>query len=93
MTYTRFIGTPYSVTVPESTPVNSTIFSQLLAEDIDAGANGLVEYSVVEGDGSVNDGYGFFAINLPGQGIVTVVRPLDYETTNTYHVSVVASDR
>ncbi|XP_047001442.1 cadherin-99C [Schistocerca americana] len=94
-----FLDTPYEVTVPELTPVGSTVFRGLKAVDADAGVNALVEYSVVagqppEGEGSgAADGAGFFAIRLPHQGQVTVARALDYERTQRYLVTVVASDR
>ncbi|KAK6629534.1 hypothetical protein RUM43_003351 [Polyplax serrata] len=89
------------------TPVGTTIYQGIQARDIDAGVNGLVEYTIVPGDGknltttdgvgrsriTVGDGYGFFAINLPHQGQVTVNRSLDYEKTQRYLVTIVASDR
>lgn len=67
--------------------------------------NGLVEYNVVPGDGrglgtdqgvghervNVADGAGFFSINLPHQGQVTVNRSLDYERTQRYLVTIVAT--
>lgn len=87
------------------TPVGTTIFQGLRANDLDAGVNGLVEYSIVRGDGkrlgtdagvgrdrvNVADGAEFFAINLPHQGQVTVNRSLDYERTQRYLVTVVAT--
>ncbi|XP_055624574.1 cadherin-99C isoform X2 [Toxorhynchites rutilus septentrionalis] len=99
-----FINTPYETTVPESTPVGTTIFKNIQALDKDAGVNGLVEYFVVEGsqqnisDISPNtltaaDGYGVFAIAYPHQGQVTVVKTLDYERIQRYYLTVVASDR
>lgn len=39
----------------------------------------------------VADGYGYFAINFPHQGQVTVNRSLDYEKTQRYLVTIVAS--
>ncbi|KAK6626827.1 hypothetical protein RUM44_009304 [Polyplax serrata] len=89
------------------TPVGTTIYQGIQARDIDAGVNGLVEYTIVPGDGknltttdgvgrsriTVGDGYGFFAINLPHQGQVTVNRSLDYEKTQRYLVTIVASVR
>ena len=63
----QFIGTPYSISLPENTPVNTTVFTDLKAQDMDSGNNMQIEYSVVKGDGSLNDGFGYFAINLPHQ--------------------------
>nr|CAD7398925.1 unnamed protein product [Timema cristinae] len=87
------------------TPVGTTIFQGVQAEDPDAGVNGQVDYHVVPGDGvglgldggvgrdrlNVADGAGFFSINLPHQGQVTVNRSLDYEKTQRYLVTIVAS--
>ncbi|KAK9736565.1 Cadherin domain [Popillia japonica] len=86
------------------TPIGTTVFQNVLATDKDSGANGLVEYSIVPGSqfdpdyansGRLNtaDGYGFFAINLPHQGQVTVNRTLDYEKTQRYYVTIVATDK
>ena len=74
--------------------------------DADAGVNGLVEYFVVPGNGAdfadtssgvgkdrvnIADGYGYFAIDLPHQGLVSVNRSLDYEKIQRYLVTIVAS--
>ena len=34
-----WVGLPYSVSLPESTPVNTTVYTGLRAEDKDTGAN------------------------------------------------------
>nr|KAF7410691.1 hypothetical protein H0235_013298 [Vespula pensylvanica] len=101
----KFINTPYETTVPELTPVGSTIFKNVVAIDADAGVNGIVEYSIAPGDGTgignndgvgrnritTADGYGYFSINLPHQGQVTVNRTLDFERTQRYLVTILAS--
>ncbi|XP_043479198.1 cadherin-99C [Leptopilina heterotoma] len=103
----QFVNTPYETTVPELTPVGSTIFKKVHAVDADAGVNSLIEYSIAPGDGTgignsdgvgrdrvtTADGYGYFSINLPHQGQVTVNRTLDYERTQRYLVTILASDR
>lgn len=87
------------------TPVGSTIFKKVHAVDADAGVNSLIEYSIAPGDGTgignsdgvgrdrvtTADGYGYFSINLPHQGQVTVNRTLDYERTQRYLVTILAS--
>lgn len=86
------------------TPVGTTIFTGVSARDADTGVNGQVEYFIIEGnntnfsdDTSIGrntaDGYGYFSINLPHQGQVTVNRSLDYERTQRYLVTIVVSDR
>lgn len=64
----------------QSTPVGSTVFSDIKALDNDAGVNGLVEYFIVEGFHNITDnipstlkvadGFGTFAISYPHQGQV-----------------------
>ncbi|KAH8032713.1 hypothetical protein HPB51_001411 [Rhipicephalus microplus] len=73
-------------------PVGTTIFRDLATMDMDTGTNGLVEYTTVPGDGSDNDGYDYFAIDLPYQGLVTVAKPLDYERAKYYHLVIKATD-
>ena len=63
----QFLGTPYTITLEENTAVNTTVFTDLKAVDDDSGKNSQIEYTLVRGDGSDNDGFGYFAINLPHQ--------------------------
>ncbi|KAK8748529.1 hypothetical protein OTU49_015837 [Cherax quadricarinatus] len=89
-----FSGLPYAVTVPELTPVGSTIFRKVHAEDLDAGVNGQVDYSIIPSSSNPeSDGYGYFSITLPHQGLVTVNRSLDYERSSVYYVTIMAMDR
>ncbi|XP_022127286.2 cadherin-99C [Pieris rapae] len=94
-----FQGTPYETSVSELVPLGTTIYDKIRAVDIDAGVNGLSEYFIVPGDNNTVeaanavDGYGYFAIPIPHQGQVTVNRSLDYERTQKYLVTIVASDR
>ncbi|XP_076053074.1 cadherin 99C [Oratosquilla oratoria] len=87
-----FRNAPYSVSVPESTSVGTTVFKGVEAHDKDSGVNGQVEYSILPGDGSASDGSAFFSINLPHQGQVTVKSSLDFETTSEYQLTILASD-
>ncbi|XP_065211081.1 cadherin-99C isoform X2 [Planococcus citri] len=103
----RFTSKTYSANISELTAPGEVVFRDIKAVDADAGVNGLVEYFVVPGNGAeigstngvgkdrvnIADGYGFFAINLPHQGMVSVNRSLDYEKTQRYLVTIVASDR
>lgn len=84
--------------------MGTTVFQGVQATDADAGVNGLMEYLVVPGDPAAvaaanqaqprvhhADGFGYFAINLPHQGQVTVNRSLDYERTQRYLVTIMAT--
>ncbi|CAH0723630.1 unnamed protein product, partial [Brenthis ino] len=94
-----FQGTPYETNISELIPVGTTIFDRIRAVDTDAGVNGLAEYFIIPGDNktiedaNAADGYQYFSIPLPHQGQVTVNRSLDYERTQKYLVTIVASDR
>ena len=88
-------------------PIGSVVFPEglLEAKDADAGINALVEYKVVPssfshpsahsggggGGGANDDGYGTFHFASPHQPIVTLVKPLDYESVRRYTLTVVAS--
>ncbi|KAF0874469.1 CAD23 protein, partial [Crocuta crocuta] len=84
-----FHNQPYSVRIPEvgalrNTPVGTPIFI-VNATDPDLGAGGSVLYSFQPPSL-------FFAIDS-ARGIVTVVRELDYETTQAYQLTVNATDQ
>uniref|UniRef100_A0A2I3GD30 Cadherin-23 n=1 Tax=Nomascus leucogenys TaxID=61853 RepID=A0A2I3GD30_NOMLE len=82
-----FHNQPYSVRIPEvgatrNTPVGTPIFI-VNATDPDLGAGGSVLYSFQPPSQ-------FFAIDS-ARGIVTVIRELDYETTQAYQLTVNAT--
>lgn len=77
-----FITQSYS-SLPQSTPIGTTIFRNIQAQDIDAGVNGLVEYFIVESHNETlaedekmrsADGYGTFSISFPHQGQVQFLK-------------------
>ena len=81
------------------------MFTGLSAFDPDSNVNGQVEFRVIEDDapgdndidgpsggGGFIDG-GHFAINLPHQGLVQLIKPLDYERSKIHHVIIEARDR
>ncbi|XP_019616845.1 PREDICTED: protocadherin-15-like [Branchiostoma belcheri] len=85
-----FIGEPYIQEVIELTPVGSTIFRRLTAEDPDSNENGRVSYQI-EGP---NEN---FEIPLPSTGDIVLKRSLDYEgfqpgEEKKYLIPVVAHD-
>ncbi|XP_056655278.1 cadherin-23 isoform X1 [Monodelphis domestica] len=79
-----FHNQPYSVRIPENTPVGTPIFI-VNATDPDLGAGGSVLYSFQPPSE-------FFAIDS-ARGIVTVIRELDYEVTQAYQLVVNATDQ
>ncbi|XP_027714209.1 cadherin-23 isoform X2 [Vombatus ursinus] len=79
-----FHNQPYSVRIPENTPVGTPIFI-VNATDPDLGAGGSVLYSFQPPSE-------FFAIDS-ARGIVTVIRELDYEITQAYQLVVNATDQ
>uniref|UniRef100_A0A8C8T0S5 Cadherin-23 n=1 Tax=Peromyscus maniculatus bairdii TaxID=230844 RepID=A0A8C8T0S5_PERMB len=79
-----FHNQPYSVRIPENTPVGTPIFI-VNATDPDLGAGGSVLYSFQPPSP-------FFAIDS-ARGIVTVTRELDYEVTQAYQLTVNATDQ
>ncbi|XP_071746982.1 cadherin-99C isoform X2 [Lepeophtheirus salmonis] len=82
-------GTPYMTEIPENTPVGSVIFSNLSSMDIDANINGQVEYTLANNEESK----AYFLIESPYQGIITLAKPLDYETYQRHFLEILASDR
>ncbi|KAM6444065.1 cadherin-23 [Liasis olivaceus] len=80
----RFHNQPYSVRIPENTPVGTPIFI-VNATDPDQGAGGSVLYSFQPPSN-------FFAIDS-GRGIVSVTRALNYEVTQAYQLQVNATDQ
>lgn len=79
-----FSPTSSMVEVNESLPVQSEVFLAS-ATDADSTSNGRLTYTF--GSPSVTN----FAINS-ASGAVTVSLPLDYETTTTYTLEIIASD-
>ncbi|XP_069045127.1 cadherin-23 [Lepisosteus oculatus] len=79
-----FHNQPYSVRIPENTPVATPIFI-VNATDPDQGTGGSVLFSFQPASP-------FFAID-GARGVVTVTRPLDYETTQAYQLTVNATDQ
>ena len=80
-----FSGSLYTATVIENSPARVTVV-QVVAMGIDKGSNAEVSYSIREG----NSG-GAFHIN-ESTGLIQVARRIDFETTNSYRLVVVAQD-
>ena len=85
-----FQNVPYVLAVPENSTAGSVVFKGLLATDPDSNVNGQVEYRLIDPS---QGGDAFFEIGSPHQGLLTLRKPLDYETTKRHYLTVVASDR
>ncbi|XP_078664223.1 uncharacterized protein LOC144907265 isoform X3 [Branchiostoma floridae x Branchiostoma belcheri] len=86
----RFVDDPYEQEVIELTPVGSTIFRRLTAEDPDSNENGRVSYQI-EGQNE------YFEIPLPSTGDIVLKKSLDYEgfqpgEEKKYLIPIVAHD-
>ncbi|XP_035848378.1 cadherin-23 isoform X4 [Sander lucioperca] len=79
-----FHGQPYTVNIPENTPVGRSVF-MVNATDPDQGTGGSVLFSFQPSSP-------FFSID-GARGTVTVIKPLDYETTSSYQLTVNATDQ
>ncbi|XP_069746951.1 protocadherin Fat 3-like isoform X3 [Narcine bancroftii] len=79
-----FSPTTYSVTIPENTPLRTSI-AQVTATDADIGSNGEFYYYF-------KDRVDTFAVH-PTSGIVSLSGRLNYDETNQYDLEVLAVDR
>lgn len=77
----------YFASVPENATVLTSVL-QVYATDTDAGDNGLVEYSI---NRRQSDKDQMFRID-PSTGLITVNKPLDFETKELHELVVVAKD-
>nr|DBA29023.1 TPA: hypothetical protein GDO54_009293 [Pyxicephalus adspersus] len=75
----------YSVSIREHHPINSEVIA-ILANDFDNGENAEIVYSITSGNDE-----GFFTIDA-GNGTVTLVRHLDFETALTHTLIIKATD-
>uniref|UniRef100_A0A8B9LAB3 FAT atypical cadherin 1b n=1 Tax=Astyanax mexicanus TaxID=7994 RepID=A0A8B9LAB3_ASTMX len=79
-----FSPTSYSVSVPESTPIRTSI-GRVFATDADAGTNGEFYFSFKEWTS-------VFSVH-PTSGVVSLTGKLDYLETPQYEIDVLAVDR
>ena len=73
----------FNIKIPENMGVGSFVL-QVTSSDLDIGANAIARYSLSDMDGT-------FAIDARS-GNITLERPLDAETNNSYTLRVTASD-
>lgn len=81
----QFTTNFYRANVAEDVRIGHSLLTTT-ATDKDVGANGIVQYAIVGG----NEG-GQFSID-PLKGVIIVNGSLDFETTNFYNLTIVASD-
>ncbi|CAB3367491.1 Hypothetical predicted protein [Cloeon dipterum] len=81
----RFPVSRYTSSVPENSPVGTRV-ARILATDMDRGEFGLLNYSIVAGDGR-----GRFAVD--DTGMITTLAVFDYESVNRYSLTLKANDQ
>ena len=82
-----FIQSRYFATVPENATIGTSVL-EVLATDTDAEENGRITYSI---NRRQSDRENMFQIN-PKTGVISVNRPLDFETKEVHELVVVARD-
>ncbi|XP_041923251.1 cadherin-10-like isoform X5 [Alosa sapidissima] len=87
----RFLQTGYRLEVPESAKVGSQV-GRVKANDADIGKNAEMRYRIVGDDRrSGHDGSDMFDVFTDGatqEAVITVKKPLDYETKRQYQLKV-----
>ncbi|XP_057655100.1 cadherin-related tumor suppressor [Diorhabda carinulata] len=81
----KFLRTPYKVQISEGSTTGAQV-TRLYTTDADEGLNGDVFYKIIGGN---DDGH--FEID-ESTGQITLLRPLDRETTSKYVLKVIAHD-
>ncbi|KAM6224382.1 cadherin-10 [Rhynchocyon petersi] len=85
----RFPQNTIHLRVLESSPVGTAIGS-VKATDADTGINAEVEYRIIDGDGT--DMFDIITEKDTQEGIITVKKPLDYESRRLYTLKVEAEN-
>uniref|UniRef100_A0A8B9KGD1 Cadherin-6 n=1 Tax=Astyanax mexicanus TaxID=7994 RepID=A0A8B9KGD1_ASTMX len=81
----RFPHNIYHLTTPESAEVGSSV-GRIKANDADAGVNAEMWYSILESDGP--DVFSMVTDATSQEGVITVKKPLDYESRRMYSLRV-----
>lgn len=84
--YPQFGERTYSVHIKEDSGNDNPVIAQVVATDADAGVNAFIRYAIIGG----NTMSQFSIDSMTGQ--VSLVKPLDYETTRSYRLVVRAQD-
>nr|XP_019942873.1 PREDICTED: cadherin-7 [Paralichthys olivaceus] len=86
----RFTHKSYQYSVAESLPVQSVV-ARIKAVDADIGPNSEMDYRIMDGDGP-----GTFNITTDDdtqEGVIVLLKPLDYETKSSFSLRVEATNR
>ncbi|KAG1953602.1 cadherin-7-like [Pimephales promelas] len=86
----RFSHKSYQFSVPESLPVSSVV-AKLKAADADIGFNAEMDYRIIDGDAP-----GVFNVSTDEEtqeGVIFLLRPLDYETKSSFSLKIEATNR
>ncbi|KAK5878153.1 hypothetical protein CesoFtcFv8_025588 [Champsocephalus esox] len=86
----HFTHKNYQYTVLESLPVQSVV-ARIKAADADIGSNAEMDYRLMDGDGP-----GMFNITTDENtqdGVVILLKPLDFETKSSYFLRIEATNR
>ncbi|KAJ0059971.1 hypothetical protein NL108_016985 [Boleophthalmus pectinirostris] len=75
----------YQMSAPESAPLGTAV-GRIWARDRDVGVNAHMSYSIVDGDG--RDTFDISTDPSKAFGIITVKRPLDFESKRSYTLKV-----
>ncbi|KAA0724945.1 Cadherin-10 Precursor [Triplophysa tibetana] len=81
----RFPHSTYHLSTPESANIGSSV-GRIKASDADVGENAELWYSILDGDGQ--DVFNVITDGTSQEGVITVKRPLDYETKRLYSLRV-----
>ncbi|KAG7212572.1 hypothetical protein KM043_012871 [Ampulex compressa] len=85
--YPQFTERTYSVSIPENLDYTANpVIARISATDADAGNNAAVKYAIIGGNTQNT-----FSIDSPS-GDVSLVKPLDYESTRSYKIVIRAQD-
>ncbi|KAG7488251.1 hypothetical protein MATL_G00033630 [Megalops atlanticus] len=85
----RFPHSSYHLSVPESAEIGSTV-GRIKANDADVGENAEMQYSIVDGDGQ--EVFAIATDRVTQEGVITVKKPLDYESKRVYTLKVEAAN-
>ncbi|XP_043283002.1 protocadherin-like wing polarity protein stan isoform X2 [Venturia canescens] len=85
--YPQFSERTYSATVPEDLDYTTNpVVARIRASDADSGSNAAIRYTIIGGNTQNT-----FSIDSPS-GDVSLVKPLDYESTELYRIVIRAQD-